>query len=231
MTCPNCGFEAAEGCIICPECLKSIFGEGEAVSASAEKKPSKKKRNIIGIILIIIGILAVAAGIMLFFAGCAPSDTQNSVVTGGDNIGIDNELFAILDSLDESGAVSDSSLGLIDSTAFPYANSPIAGTWVMLEDFNDGYDDWDYISELTADGYVYEWYGDGLGYYEPLCTYEYKDGTIIYHYADHDSVYSCKINGASMITADSYGTECEYLKLSDEINLSAEEVKALYAAA
>lgn len=242
MKCPKCGFEAAEGCIICPECLTRLAAEENAVSSPApesksepapepERKnkgeaPAARKHPVLRTLLFILGALLVLGGAAIFvlsLSGCADKEE------------IDNELFAIVDEngeeitgTEEQDGNLNENVTIFDPVAFPYAGSPITGTWVLLEDYQDGYDDWDYISELTSDGYVYEWYGDGLGYYEPLCTYEYTGDSIIYHYTDHDSAYSCRIDGDGMVTADSYGTECEYYRLSPEINLSVADVKALY---
>lgn len=224
MTCPKCEKELAQGSIICPYCLTRVVKE-------------KKKRSAWKIILAIVVILAaLAAGgfLLMSMTGCmpAPSGSENGI--NQPDIPEEGELN-ILDGESFDAVSASDSLVVYDSNNGAYAGSPILGTWVLLEDYDDGYDSWDNIAEYTSDGYVYEWYGDGLGYYDPLCCFDYDGEKLIYHYfasfgapEDYDVEYTCSIDGDSMVTTDQNGVSSEFLRISEEINLSVEQLKALY---
>lgn len=227
MTCPKCEKELAQGSIVCPYCLKKVVKQ-------------KKKGAAWKIILAMVAIAAAlsAGGFVLFsLTGCAlPAGNAATNEMNQPDVPEEGELVVLDgDSLDAVSVSDSDGLVVYDANNGAYAGSPILGTWVLLEDYEDGYDSWDNIAEYTSDGYVYEWYGDGLGYYDPLCCFDYDGEKLIYHYyasfgapEDYDVEYSCDINGSSMITTDKNGVSSEFLRISEEINLSVEQIKGLY---
>jgi len=227
MFCPKCAQEASPGCIICPHCLTPLDPAGKAPSADKKTKAAKsdasiRRRNGWIIVVSVIAVMVIFAAALFFFSGCTTPSSLSDPAGQTDDAMI-------------TGWYEDGSFALSGTDATLYAGTPIVGTWVLQEDYEDGYDDWDNIAEYTSDGYVYEWYGDGLGYYNPLCAYTYDGDTLTYHYyqtlgtpEDYDAVFSCEINSGIMTTTDQQGISSQFIRISDEINLSADEVKALY---
>ncbi len=229
MKCPQCSREASAGSIICPYCLIPLESDTKANANKKTGSPSdstgKKSSGLLKGILTAAAVLAalvIIAALVLFMTGCAASPAGNDTAADIPALAgmewFENGDFAILDS---------------DPTL--YAGSPIVGTWVLRGDFEDGYHDSDNIAEYTSDGYVYEWYGDGLGYYNPLCSFDYYGESLIYHYFaelgtpdDYDAVFTCTIDGTLMTTVDAQGIASEFLRISPEINLSVEQVRELY---
>lgn len=224
MTCPKCEKELAQGSIVCPYCLTKVVKQKKKCSAW----------KIILAVVVVAAALAAGGFMLLSLTGCTlPAGmTANEM---NQPSAPEEDTLTVLDG-DSFDAVSPSDeLVVYDANNGAYAGSPILGTWVLLEDYEDGYDSWDNIAEYTSDGYVYEWYGDGLGYYDPLCCFDYDGEKLIYHYyasfgapEDYDVEYGCKINGSSMTTTDKNGVSSEFLRISEEINLSVEQIKGLY---
>ena len=224
MTCPKCEKELAQGSIVCPYCLTRIVKQ--------KKKGAAWK--IILAVVVIAAALAAGGFLLLSLTGCALPMSGAANEMNQPSVPEEGELI-VLDG-DSVNAVSDSDeLVVYDANNGEYAGSPILGTWVLLEDYEDGYDSWDNIAEFTSDGYVYEWYGDGLGYYDPLCCFDYDGDKLVYHYyasfgapEDYDVEFTCRIDGSSMTTTDKSGVSSEFLRISEEINLSVEQLKGLY---
>lgn len=224
MTCPKCEKELAQGSIVCPYCLTKLVKQ-------------KKKGIAWKIILAVVIVAALAAGgfLLMSLTGCAPAPSGSLNEINQPAAHEEDELVILPDEGEDVIVSSTDELVVYDANNGAYIGSPILGTWVLLEDYEDGYDSWDNIAEYTSDGYVYEWYGDGLGYYDPLCCFDYDGEKLIYHYyasfgapEDYDVEYACEINGSSMITTDKNGVSSEFLRISEEINLSVEQLKGLY---
>ena len=225
MTCPKCEKELAQGSIVCPYCLTKVVKQ-------------KKKGTAWKIILaVVVAAAALAAGgfLLMSLTGCAlPSGGAPANEMNQPALPEEDELIVLDDGTDEPVSSADG-LVVYDADNGEYAGSPILGTWVLLEDYEDGYDSWDNIAEYTVDGYVYEWYGDGLGYYDPLCCFDYDGDKLVYHYyasfgapEDYDVEFACEIDGSSMTTTDKNGVGSEFIRISEEINLSVEQLKSLY---
>lgn len=225
MTCPKCEKELAQGSIVCPYCLTRVV---------KEKKKGIAWKIILAVV-VIAAALAAGGFLLMSLTGCALPQGSTTNEMNQPAVPEEDEL-TVLDGDSYTAEVSDSdNLVVYDADNGEYAGSPILGTWVLLEDYDDGYDSWDNIAEYTVDGYVYEWYGDGLGYYDPLCCFDYDGEKLTYHYyasfgapEDYDVEYTCVIDGSSMTTTDKNGVSSEFLRISEEINLSVEQLKGLY---